>query len=75
MTVGPDVDRSRKGLVVVFNASGRPTTQQVSGTDRAGYRPHPVQADGSDPVVRGAHYSSSTGEFTVPARTLAVFER
>jgi hypothetical protein len=74
-TVGPDVDRSRKGLVVVFNASDQPTTQLVPGTARAGYRLHPVQANGSDPVVRAARYISRTGEFTVPARTIAVFER
>ncbi len=74
-TVGPDVDRHRKGLVVVFNASDQPTTQRVPGAARAGYRLHPVQANGSDPVVRAAEYDSRTGAFTVPARTIAVFER
>ncbi len=58
----------------VFNASDRPTTQRVPGTARAGYRLHPVQASGSDPVVRAADYDRRTGEFTVPARTIAVFE-
>jgi hypothetical protein len=33
-----------------------------------------VQADGSYPVVRAADYDRRTGEFTVPARTIAVFE-
>jgi hypothetical protein len=33
-----------------------------------------VQAGGSDPVVRTATYDGSTGEFTVPARTIAVFQ-
>ncbi len=74
-TVGPDVDRARKGIVVVFNASDQPTTQRVPGATRAGYRLHPVQANGSDPVVRTADYDRRTGEFTVPARTIAVFER
>ena len=73
-TVGRDVDRSRQGLVVVFNASDQPTTQVVPGTARAGYRLHPVQANGSDPVVRTATYDGNTGRFTVPARTVAVFE-
>jgi pullulanase-type alpha-1,6-glucosidase len=73
-TVGPNVDRDRKGLVVVFNASDRATTQRVPGAARAGYRLHPVQAGGSDPVVRTATYDGSTGEFTVPARTIAVFQ-
>ena len=74
-TVGRDVDRSRKGVLVVFNASDRATTQRVPGAARAGYRLHPVQANGSDPVVRTAGYDGRTGEFTVPARTVAVFER
>ena len=74
-TVGPNVDPRRKGMVVVFNASDEATTQQVPGAERAGYRLHPVQATGSDPVVRTASYDGSTGRFTVPARTIAVFER
>ncbi len=74
-TVGPNIDPRRKGLVVVFNASGRTTTQQVPGTARAGYTLHPVQATGRDSVVRTAAYDRSTGQFTVPARTIAVFQR
>ncbi len=74
-TVGRDVDPRRKGLVVVFNASDGATTQRVPGAARAGYRLHPVQATGSDPVVRTAAYDSRTGAFTVPARTIAVFQR
>ena len=74
-TVGPDVDLRRKGLVVVVNASDTATTQRVPGTARAGYALHPVQATGHDPVVRTAAYDSRTGGFTVPARTIAVFQR
>ena len=74
-TVGPNSDPARKGLVVVFNASDEATTQQVPGTARAGYTLHPVQATGSDPVVRTASYDSTAGRFTVPARTVAVFQR
>ena len=74
-TVGRDVDRSRNGLVAVSNASDRATTQRLPGAARAGYRLHPVKANPSDPVVRAAEYDARTGEFTVPARTIAVFER
>ena len=74
-TVGPNVDPARKGLVVVFNASDEATTQQVPGTADAGYVLHPVQATGSDAVVKTASYNASTGRFTVPARTVAVFQR
>ncbi len=34
---------------------------------------HPVQAISSDPVVRTSKFQGSTGTFTVPARTTAVF--
>jgi pullulanase-type alpha-1,6-glucosidase len=74
-TVGPNIDRARKGIVVVFNASDEATVQQVPGAAHAGYTLHPVQANGSDPVVRAASYNASAGQFTVPARTVAVFQR
>jgi hypothetical protein len=34
---------------------------------------HPVQAAGSDPVVRQAAFDPATGTFSIPARTVAVF--
>ncbi len=34
---------------------------------------HPVQALSQDPVVRTSKFQSSTGTFTIPARTTAVF--
>nr|WP_294695352.1 pullulanase-type alpha-1,6-glucosidase [uncultured Friedmanniella sp.] len=72
-TVGPDVDRARKGLVVVFNASDETTTQTLTATAGKRYRLHPVQADGSDRVVQAARHHRGSGRFTVPARTVAVF--
>ena len=73
-TVGPDVDPDRRGLVVVFNASDTATSQQVPGAAGGGFRLHPVQAGGGDEVVRTSSYDGATGTFTVPARTVAVFE-
>ncbi|MDQ3990669.1 MAG: pullulanase-type alpha-1,6-glucosidase, partial [Actinomycetota bacterium] len=73
-TVGADVDPARRGLVVVFNASDAATTQQVPGAEGGSFRLHPVQAGGSDAVVQEASYDPATGGFTVPARTVAVFE-
>ena len=72
-TVGSNVDRALKGLVVVFNASDEATTQTISATARHRYDLHPVQANGSDPVVKTATHNAATGQFTVPARTVAVF--
>ena len=34
---------------------------------------HPVQARGTDPVVKTSTYDRATGAFTVPPRTVAVF--
>jgi pullulanase-type alpha-1,6-glucosidase len=74
-TVGPDVDPRLKGVVVVFNASAETTTQTVPAAAGQGYALHPAQASGGDSVVKSAKYVAQTGQFTVPARTVAVFVR
>jgi pullulanase/glycogen debranching enzyme len=61
-------------LVVVFNATPERQEQRVAALAGAHYRLHPVQAAGSDPVVKTSSYEAATGTFTVPARTVAVFE-
>jgi hypothetical protein len=72
-TVGPNVDPKLKGLVVVFNASAGATSQTIAATAGQRYALHSVQAGGRDPVVRAAEHDAATGEFRVPARTVAVF--
>ena len=72
-TVGPDVDPNAKGMVIVFNASPQATTQTIAATQGENYRLDRNQAHGSDPVVRSASFARTTGTFTVPARTVAVF--
>ncbi len=69
--VGGDVS----GVAVVINATGRTVRQGVPGL--AGrWRLSPVQAAGSDPVVRGAAYEAGEPPtLTVPACTAAVFVR
>ncbi|WP_320775412.1 pullulanase-type alpha-1,6-glucosidase [Streptomyces sp. CRN 30] len=72
----PGVITMRAGdLVVVFNATPGEKKQTVSGAAGTGYRLHPVQAAGSDAVVKDAAYAEGSGTFTVPARTVAVFTR
>ncbi|MFI9149238.1 pullulanase-type alpha-1,6-glucosidase [Streptomyces sp. NPDC053367] len=72
----PGVITMRLGdLVVVFNATPQEQQQRVSTLAGTGYRLHPVQASGADPVVKGAGYAQESGTFTVPARTVAVFTR
>ncbi|MFJ5517689.1 pullulanase-type alpha-1,6-glucosidase [Streptomyces griseoluteus] len=63
------------GLVVVFNATPQRQEQRIGALAGTDYRLHPVQATGSDDVVKSASYASGSGTFTVPARTVAVFTR
>ena len=72
-TVGHDVDRQLTGLVIVFNATPNPTSQTVTAVTGQHYILDPIQASSSDPVVRTASFNATTGTFTVPARTVAVF--
>lgn len=62
-----------QSIVVVFNADK--TARGVTLADFAGHRLslHPVQAAGSDSVVRAATFSAGDGSFSVPARSTAVF--
>ncbi|MFC7303726.1 pullulanase-type alpha-1,6-glucosidase [Streptomyces monticola] len=72
----PGVITMRAGdLVVVFNASPQRQSQRVDALENTAYTLHPVQARGSDPVVKSSSYEGSSGTFTVPARTVAVFQR
>ncbi|MET9969068.1 pullulanase-type alpha-1,6-glucosidase, partial [Streptomyces sp. NPDC006356] len=72
----PGVITMRLGdLVVVFNATRDRQEQQVASPADEGYRLHPVQASGADPVVKASSYDEATGTFAVPGRTVAVFTR
>ncbi|MFD4785870.1 pullulanase-type alpha-1,6-glucosidase [Streptomyces sp. NPDC058459] len=72
----PGVITMRLGdLVVVFNATPERREQRVAALAGTDYRLHPVQASGTDDVVKSASYSAGSGTFAVPARTVAVFTR
>ncbi|MEU3826845.1 pullulanase-type alpha-1,6-glucosidase [Streptomyces sp. NPDC029080] len=72
----PGVITMRLGdLVVVLNATPHEQEQRIGAPAGPPYRLHPVQATGSDPVVKTASYAAGSGTFTVPARTVAVFTR
>ncbi len=68
--VGRDLDPRRERIVVVFNAT--PSAQTVPLADAAGLSLHPVQASGSDPVVKQTTVAATS--ITVPARTVAVLQ-
>ncbi len=70
----PGVITMRLGkLVVVLNATPGTTTQKITAAAGRNYTLHPVQAAGADPTVKKATYERSSGSFTVPGRTVAVF--
>ncbi|MFE3932494.1 alpha-1,6-glucosidase domain-containing protein, partial [Streptomyces goshikiensis] len=62
-------------LVVVFNSTPAAGRQRVPDLAGRAYALHPVQAAGADAAVKRSAYDTATGEFTVPARTVAVFKR
>ncbi|GGV78542.1 1,4-alpha-glucan branching enzyme [Streptomyces gelaticus] len=70
----PGVITMRLGkLVVVLNAAPGTETQTVPALAGKEYALHPVQAAGADPTVKTSSYERSSGSFTVPGRTVAVF--
>lgn len=70
----PGVITMRLGdLLVVFNATPTTQTQRVAALSGTSYTLHPIQSAGSDPQVKRAAYDRTTGTFTVPARTVAVY--
>ncbi|MET7932067.1 pullulanase-type alpha-1,6-glucosidase [Streptomyces sp. NPDC005322] len=70
----PGVITMRLGrLVVVFNATRDRQSQHVAALAGTPYALHPIQARGADATVRTSTYDRSTGTFTVPARTVAVY--
>ncbi|MEV6169688.1 pullulanase-type alpha-1,6-glucosidase [Streptomyces sp. NPDC051954] len=62
-------------LVVVFNATPEKQEQRIEAMAGSGYRLHPVQASGADPIAKSASYERISGTFAVPGRTVAVFTR
>jgi pullulanase len=59
--------------VVLVNATPQTQTFTETALAKQPLQLHPVQALSSDPVVRTARFQKSTGTFTIPPRTTAVF--
>jgi hypothetical protein len=70
---GRGIDPTWKSVTVVFNGTPAATSQTVAALAGKRIALHPVQRASADSVVRTASYARSTGTFTVPARTVAVF--
>ena len=72
--VGHRLDPNNKSIVVLFNVDKIPKT--ISLADYAGINLtlHPVlQRSFADPIAKQSQYDTSTGTFTIPPRTTAVF--
>jgi pullulanase len=59
--------------VVLVNATPRSQTFTDDAFRQQALLLHPVQAISRDPVVRTSKFQKTTGTFTIPARTTAVF--
>jgi pullulanase-type alpha-1,6-glucosidase len=71
-TVGPDVDPALRGVVVVFNTTSATVSQQLPALTGQSLSLSPIQAAGSDPVVKQTTWTTADGTVSVPARTVAV---
>jgi pullulanase-type alpha-1,6-glucosidase len=72
---GAGVDPRWKSVTVVFNATPQSQVQTVAALAGTAQQLYPALASGADQVVKGSSFDASTGTFTVPARTVAVFVR
>ncbi len=72
-SAGRDLDPRARSLVAVINAGTQAQSLPLPGYAGRRLVLHPVQAMGSDPVVKASSFVSSTGVISVPARTAAVF--
>jgi pullulanase-type alpha-1,6-glucosidase len=66
-------DKVYSHIVVMVNANKVAQSYQIPAFASTGFTLHPAQAAGADTVALGSTYDSTTGTFTVPARTTAVF--
>jgi len=72
--VEPDLDRGHEMLVVLINANDESQSFTVGNLAGKDLVLHLVQFGSVDNAVKQATFNKTTGAFTVPARTTAVFE-
>jgi pullulanase len=66
-------DSKYKSLTVLINANKAQQTFTAAGDAGQTNSLHPVQSAGSDARVKTASFNGTTGAYTVPGRTIAVF--
>ena len=62
-----------KAVVVVINANTTTKSVSVDALKNKGLALHPIQLAGADPIVKASTYANTTGAFSVPPLTVAVF--
>ena len=67
------IDPRFSEIVVLINAEHKAVTFSDASLAGKEFVLHPVQQNSNDRVLRGANYSASSGTFTIPAITTAVF--
>lgn len=67
------IDPNYAAIVVLFNATPEQQSFTLDSVAGMPFMLHPVQANGSDAVVKDSAYDQPSGTFTVSARTTAVF--
>ena len=66
-------DNAFNRVVVLVNANSVAQSYAVASLAGHALHLHPVQAAGSDTVVKTSSFNAATGSFQVPARSVAVF--
>lgn len=69
------LDAVFQAITVIFNASRKEVTLVQPAAKGLSYRLHPQQARSVDSLVQMAQFDASSGAFTVPGRTTAIFVR
>ncbi|XP_066346642.1 pullulanase 1, chloroplastic-like isoform X1 [Miscanthus floridulus] len=67
------IDETFSYVVAVFNVCPYEVSIEIPDLASLGLQLHPVQVNSSDALVRQSAYEATTGRFTVPKRTTAVF--
>uniref|UniRef100_A0A0D9W273 Glycosyl hydrolase family 13 catalytic domain-containing protein n=1 Tax=Leersia perrieri TaxID=77586 RepID=A0A0D9W273_9ORYZ len=67
------LDKNFSYVVTVFNVCPHEVSIEIHDLASLGLELHPVQVNSSDALVKQSTYQVSTGRFTVPRRTTAVF--
>ncbi len=70
---GADLDPNYERFVVLFNASKGTVTFSDESYQGLAFELHPLQLNSADAVVKTSAFDSTSGTFTVPGRTAAVF--